>query len=68
MDLTLDEAKHVYWDEFLTELAAVCKKHHVILEAAGDAEIIATSTETSFETLNLGYAITAKNLDDMLKS
>lgn len=68
MDLTLDEARHAYWDEFLAELSALCKKHHVILEAAGDAEIIATSTENSFETLNLGYAITAKNIDDMLKS
>ena len=68
MDLILDEFKHTYWDEFLTELNALCKKHHVIFETTADSEIIAIDNEKAYKRLNLGYAVTAKNIEDMLKS
>ena len=38
----LDEAGHIYWDEFLTELQTLCEKHHMMLEGNEDAEVIVT--------------------------
>ena len=64
----LDEAGHIYWDEFLTELQALCEKHHVMLEGNEDAEVIVTDIHNAYSTLNLGCSIDAKQLGKLLKA
>ena len=64
----LDEIEHMYWDKFITDLKALCEKHHVMLEGNEDGEVIVTDTDNSYETLNLGCNVSTQQLDKMLRT
>ena len=64
----LDEIKHMYWDKFITDLKALCEKHHVMLEGNEDGEVIVTDIHNAYETLNLGCNVSTQQLDKMLRT
>ena len=64
----LDEIEHMYWDKFITDLKALCEKHHVMLEGTEDGEVIVTDIHNAYETLNLGCNVSAQQLDKMLRT
>lgn len=64
----LDEIEHMYWDKFITDLKALCEKHHVMLEGNEDGEVIVTDIHNAYETLNLGCNVSAQQLDKMLRT
>lgn len=64
----LDEIEHMYWDKFITDLKALCEKHHVMLDGNEDGEIIVTDVHNAYETLNLGCNVNTHQLDKMLKT
>ena len=64
----LDEIEHMYWDKFITDLKALCEKHHVMLEGNEDGEVIVTDIHNAYETLNLGCNVSAQQLDKILRT
>lgn len=64
----LDEIEHMYWDKFITDLKALCEKHHVMFEGTEDAEITVIDVHNAYEKLNLGCYTSAQQLDKMLKT
>lgn len=64
----LDEIEHMYWDKFITDLKALCEKHHVMFEGNEDGEVVVTDAHNAYETLNLGCNVNPHQLDKMLKT
>lgn len=64
----LDEVKHTYWDEFITDLKTLCEKHHVMFEGNEDGEIRVIDVHNAYETLNLGCYTSSQQLDKMLRT
>ena len=64
----LDEIEHMYWDKFITDLKALCEKHHVMLDGNEDCEIVVTDAHNAYETLNLGCNVNTHQLDKLLRT